>query len=56
MAEPPVDEGALQVRATVVLPGVALKPVGAPATVTGVADASLEAAEDPAAFTAFTVK
>ena len=38
------------------LPGVAINPVGAPGTVAGVAEASLETGPSPTPFTAVTSK
>ena len=37
MGDPPSDDGAAHVRFTVALPGVAIRPVGAPGVVRGVA-------------------
>jgi hypothetical protein len=54
IAAPPVAAGADHDSATWVEPGVAANPLGAPGTVRGVADAVVEAAPVPAAFTADT--
>jgi hypothetical protein len=56
IALPPLDDGALHVKATCALPRVAARPVGAPGTVAGVAEADAEAGPDPIAFVATTVK
>jgi hypothetical protein len=56
MGEPPVVEGAVQVKATLPLPGVARRLVGAPGTVRGVAKSAFDAGPVPARFVARTVK
>jgi hypothetical protein len=56
MALPPVPAGAVHVSVTLELVAVAASPVGASATVRGVADAVAEAVLVPAAFTADTRK
>jgi hypothetical protein len=57
IAEPPRSDGAVQVTVANVNPGVAVTAVGVPGTVPPViAKTSLEAAEDPIALTALTVK
>jgi len=59
MFELPALDGEAQLTMAELSPAVATTLVGAPGTtvvVAGVAHASLEAAEDPTVFTAFTVK
>jgi len=53
---PPVDDGAVHVRATWPLPAVGVRPAGAPGAVAGVADTGDDAGPVPAAFVAVTVK
>ncbi len=55
IADPPLEAGALQEAATVVLPGVTLTPVGAPGVVRGVTEAPLDVGPAPEALLAVTV-
>ena len=52
MAEPPFEEGAVQVRATLLSPALAVVSVGAPGTVAGMAERSFDRAPSPARFDA----
>jgi hypothetical protein len=57
IADPPLEAGAVQVTVAEALPGVTVKMVGAPATVTGVTVfEGLEAAPTPTVLVALTVK
>lgn len=55
IADPPFDDGAVQLTVACALPGVAAAPVGAPGTVRGItADEAVEVAPLPAMFVAVT--
>ena len=56
IAEPPLEAGAVQIRATCPFPRVAELSEGAPGVVAGVALSGLDAAPVPTALVAVTVK
>ena len=56
MGLPPVEPGAVHASATWRSPRVAVRPVGAPGVVAGVAETGVDAAPVPITFVAVTVK